>query len=143
MQAKLSTYHLRRYINALVGSTEYSPSLAEMLHHHLEVAYDRQKATPFHLWYEVHDDEEQWIRLHVIDARGYPERLYLRGQALLRIGVNGALASPDDDAFAHHVFGTEVFRTCRYCGYQSPGWFDYYGHLNLEHWGESDRAQAQ
>ena len=134
MEHLLSTYHLRRYINALVESTETSPSLAEMVRHHLSVAHRRLQAPPFHVWFEVHDDREPWLRLRVTDSRGYPDSLYQRGEALLRVGVNGALASPDDEAAVQRVFGTTVFRTCRTCGYRATGWLDYYGHLKFEHW---------
>lgn len=142
MEHRLDTYHLRRYVNIIVESTITSPSLAEMVHHHLDVLFARRTgpATGAHereaeAWYEIHDVEERFIRLAVSDARAYPDSLYRRGQALLRIGVNGALANPDDDAFAKEVFGRAVFRTCRHCGYRSEGWLDYYGHLKLGHWG--------
>lgn len=134
MEAKLSTYYLRRYINEVVASTETSPSLAELVEHHLDVGFRRQSRSPFHAWYEVHDPHERWLMLRVTDARGYPDTVYQRGQALLRIGVNGALASPADEEFAHQVFGSPVFKTCRHCGYGATGWLDYYGHLKLAHW---------
>jgi hypothetical protein len=138
MEARLTTYHLRKFVNAVVDSTETSPSLAEMVHHHLEVSLDPQREPPFHVWYVVHDDVERWIRLRVVDARGYPDDLYRRGAALLRVGVNGALASPDDDRYLQEAFGSRVFRTCKRCGFQAHGWFEYYGHLKLEHWATPD-----
>jgi hypothetical protein len=142
MEAQLTTYHFRKYVNEVVESTETSPSLAEMVHHHLEVRLDRQHEAPFHVWYVVHDAEERWIRLRVVDARGYPADLYRRGAALLRVGVNGALASPDDEAFLAEAFGSEVFRTCKRCGFKARGWFEYYGHLKLEHWATPELRHA-
>jgi hypothetical protein len=134
LTAKLTTYHLRRYVNELVEATAHSPSLAEMLREHLEVDYDRQTAEPYHVWYAVHDRRERWLTLDVVDARGYPNDLYRRGHALLRVAVNGALASPEDEAFLRTVFGERPFRTCRRCGYRAADWLDYYGHLKLAHW---------
>ncbi len=142
MDHLLSTYHLRRFVNMLVDSTETSPSLAEMVRHHLSVAFARLKTPPFYVWYEVHDDQEPWLRLGVTDGRGYPDAVYRRGEALLRIGVNGALANPDDDLYAQQVFGTPVFRRCRICGYEAKGWLDHYGHLKLEHWSTPDARSA-
>lgn len=142
MEHLLDTYHLRRYVNAIVDSTETSPSLAEMVHHHLEVHFDRRVAPPFEAWFEVHDAREPWLRLRVTDCRGYPDSLYQKGEALLRIGVNGALSSPEDDQYAQTVFGRSTFRTCRRCGYRSNGWLDYYGHLKLEHWETPDTWSA-
>lgn len=142
MEHLLDTYHLRRYVNAIVDSTETAPSLAEMVHHHLDVHFDRTRTPPFEAWFEVRDARERWLRLRVTDSRVYPDAVYRRGHALLRIGVNGALSSPDDDRFAKEVFGSTTFRTCRRCGYRSDGWLDYYGHLKLEHWGTPDTWSA-
>jgi hypothetical protein len=142
VDARVSTYHLRRYVNEVVESTVTSPSLAEMVRHHLEVRRDTQHEPPYHMWYVVHDQRERWIRLRVIDARGYPEDLYRRGEALLRVGVNGALANPDDEAFLSRTFGSQVFRTCKRCGFQAYGWFEYYGHLKLEHWADAEAFEA-
>lgn len=142
MEHLLDTYHLRRYVNAIVDSTETSPSLAEMVRHHLEVHFGRRVTPPFEVWFEVHDENERWIYLRVTDSRAYPDILYRRGQALLRIGVNGALASLDDDEFARDVFGGPTFRSCRRCGFKADGWLDYYGHLKLEHWGTPDAWSA-
>lgn len=142
MEANLSTYALRRYVNEVVESTERGPSLAEMVRHHLDVQLDQQAKTPYAVWYTVHDARERWIHLRVVDARGYPSSLYRRGQALLRIGVNGALASPDDDAALTDAFGSTVFRTCKTCGFQARSWFEYYGHVKLEHWGDGEGRMA-
>ncbi len=149
MEHRLDTYHLRRYVNIIVESTVTSPSLAEMVHHHLDVLFARgtrrgsgNHAPDAEAWYEVHDVDERFIRLLVSDARAYPDSLYRRAQALLRIGVNGALANPDDDQFAHEVFGRTLFRTCPHCGYRCDGWLDYYGHMKLGHWGTPNTWSA-
>lgn len=137
MSGRLATYHLRRFINQIVQATEHSPSLAEMVQAHLEVDWSRQATTPFHAIFAVHNKAERFVELQVVDAQGYPDTLYQKGQALLKIGVNGALANASDEAFAQTIFGQTHFRSCRVCGQGFDTWFDYYGHARLEHWGET------
>ncbi|MCY0885564.1 MAG: hypothetical protein OWV35_06720, partial [Firmicutes bacterium] len=68
MRAQLGTFALRRFINAVVDSTEVTPSLGEMVHHHLEVDWARMKTTPYHALFAVHDSRERWIELRIEDA---------------------------------------------------------------------------
>ncbi len=140
MASQLFTYSLRNFVNQIVESTEYSPSLAEMVQTHLEVDWSRQTRSPFHAVFAVHDKRERFIELRVTDANGYSDDVYRRGRALLRIGVNGALTNPDDEEFAQSVFAQRRFRTCRICGRAFQTWLDYYGHKRLEHWGVDGTA---
>ena len=140
MSSRLITYALRNFVNQIVDSTEQSPSLAEMLKKHLEVDWSRQGVTPFYVIYAVHDKSERFIELSVTDASGYPDEVYRRGHALLRIAVNGALTSPEDEEFAHAIFAQQQFRSCRVCGERFDTWLAYYGHAKLEHWGGGKKA---
>lgn len=137
MHSRLPTYALRRLVNQILQSTEDSPSLAEMIKEHLEVDWSRQKASPYYALYAVHNHHERFIEISVFDARGYPDQVYLKGQALLRIGVNGSLANPEDEAFASATFGQRRFRSCPVCHRGFDNWLDYYGHTHLAHWGRS------
>jgi hypothetical protein len=134
MRTELVTYYLRKFVNHIVDSTLYSPSLAEMVHHHLGVEWTRQRVPPYQGVYHVFDDGETYLELHVTDARGYLDHVYLRGLALLRIGVNGALVTPEDETFARSAFAGRPFRTCPHCHQQFDSWLDYYGHAKMAHW---------
>lgn len=135
MKSAMATYSFKKFINQVVDSTESSPSLAEMVQKHLEVDWSRQRISPYWAVFAVHDKRERLLELRVTDARQYLDDVYRRGAALLRIGVNGALVSPEDEEWAHAVFRQETFRTCRQCGARFERWLDYYGHAKLEHWG--------
>lgn len=138
MQSQIETYYFRKLVNHIVDSTLMTPSLAEMVRHHLLVDWTRQLRAPYSAVYKVYDDRESFLELKVTDARAYPDPVYLRGAALLKIGVNGALMSSDDESFAAQTFQGRPFRTCPHC--QSPflHWLDYYGHISTAHW--TDRA---
>jgi hypothetical protein len=142
MRAHLATYYLRKWINAIVDSTETSPSLAEMMKEHLEVDWARLKAPPYEAIYAVHNKKERLIELRVVDARNYLDEVYQRGWALLRIGVNGALVTPEEEEVARSLFATDTFRTCRVCGARFSSWLDYYGHLKLAHFGQTQEAAS-
>ncbi|MCY0880286.1 MAG: hypothetical protein OWU84_15290, partial [Firmicutes bacterium] len=60
--------------------------------------------------------------------------VYERGLALLKIGVNGALVSPDDESYAAQAFNGRPFRTCPHCQEPFPRWLDFYGHIKTSHW---------
>ena len=134
MRSQLRTYHLRKFINQIVDSTLMTPSLAEMVRHHLRVNWTREHQAPFLAFYQVFDEQESYLELYVLDSRGYPEPLYERGLALLKIGVNGALASPDDDSYATQAFAGRPFRVCPYCQTPFARWLDFYGHIKTAHW---------
>lgn len=134
MRSQIGTFAFRRFINAVVDSTETTPSLGEMVHHHLEVDWARMKSSHYHALIAVHDARERWIELRIDDARVYPDALYERGRALLSIGVNGALVTPEDEDRARQAFRTRVFRTCRTCGERFSSWLDYYAHIKTAHW---------
>lgn len=132
MQSELLTYYFRKFVNHIVESTWSSPSLAEMVRHHLVVDWTRQATPPYAALYQVFDGVETYLEIHVLDARGYEDPIYDRGKALLRIGVNGALVSPDDEAAARRAFAQDVIRTCA-CGEPFSHWLDYYAHRKLDH----------
>ncbi len=134
MRSQIRTYYLRRFVNSIVDSTLSSPSLAEMVHHHLMVDFSRQHNPPYQAFYKVYDDREAYLELSVTDARGYSDPVYERGLALLKIGVNGALVSPDDEQYAARAFAGRPFRTCPYCQQPFSRWLDYYGHIQTNHW---------
>ncbi len=134
MRSQIRTYYLRKLVNQLVDSTMTSPSLAEMVRHHLSVEWVRYPHPPYQALYRVHDEREAYWELTVTDARGYPDPVYERGLALLRIGVNGALASSDDESFAQRAFVGQPFRTCPHCQEPFERWLDYYGHIKTTHW---------
>lgn len=122
----------------MVASTERTPSLAELVRHHLEVDWSRMSRPPFHAMFAVHDTQSRWLELNVVDADSYSDALYRRGRALLCIGVNGALATPQDEERAKNEFGTSVFRTCRLCGDRFETWLSYYGHVKMDHLGTAE-----
>lgn len=130
------TYYFRNFVNSIVDSTLESPSLAEMVHHHLSVNWVRQHHPPYQVIYRIYDDRESFLEVDVTDARGYADRLYIRGLALLKIGVNGALVSPDDESYAEQAFEGRPFRTCPYCRQAFSRWLDFYGHIKTNHWTE-------
>ena len=134
MKNQLMTYYLRRFVNSIVESTLTSPSLAEMVHHHLSVEWTRQQYPPYQAWYQVYDEDESYLELAVTDACGYEDAVYMRGLALLKIGVNGALVSPDDESYAAQTFEGRPFRTCRKCPISFSRWLDFYGHVKMSHW---------
>ncbi|MBX5467715.1 MAG: hypothetical protein K6U14_09540 [Firmicutes bacterium] len=140
MRAHLRTYYLRKWINAIVESTETSPSLAEMMREHLEVDWARLSAPPYEAIYAVHNKKERLIELRVVDARSYLDDVYRRGWALLRIGVNGALTTPEEEAEARAIFATDTFRSCRICHARFASWLEYYGHVKLAHLGVMPQA---
>lgn len=133
MRAQLRTYYLRKWVNAIVDSTESTPSLGEMVKRHLEVDWARISFAPFEAIYAIHDKNERLLELRVTDAHHYRDQVFRQGEALLRVGVNGIMATPEDEAFARNVFGSETFRTCKVCGQAFGGWFDYFGHIKVEH----------
>lgn len=133
MKNQLKTAHLRRLINQLVDSTVLTPSLAEMLRHHLDAEWTRLSRPPYSAIYQVHDDQETYIELRVIDASAYQDIVFEKGRALLSIGVNGALLSPEDEARVNRLFPHHSFRTCPHCQMRFDNWFDYYGHIHLNH----------
>lgn len=137
MRSQLITYYLRRFVNQIVDSTLSGPSLAEMVNHHLEADWTRMHVPPYAAVYKVFDREETFLELRVTDARGYEDRVYDRGCALLKIGVNGALTAPEDEAYARQLFPTQAFRTCPTCKTRFHNWFDYYGHIKLDHLGSA------
>jgi len=134
MQANIVTYYLRKFANSVVDSTFTSPSLAEMVHHHLRADWSRQVRHPYFVYYQVYDAQNCFLEFSIADARGYADVVYERCLALLIIGVNGALVSPDDEEFASRVFGGIPFRICSYCAKPFSGWLDYYGHVKINHW---------
>lgn len=140
MQSHLRTYYLRRLVNHLVDATLTSPSLAEMVHHHLSVGWSRASNPPYLGAYQVYDERESYITWVVIDARAYSEALYQSGLALLRIAVNGALTSEADASFAHDTFPGQPFRTCQSCARPFMDWLDFYAHIKMEHWEDSAKA---
>ncbi len=133
MRNQLKTTHLRRLVNQLVDSTVVTPSLAEMLRHHLETEWTRLSRPPYDAIYHVHDGQETFIELRVLDASAYQDIVYEKGRALLSIGVNGALASPGDEERVNRLFPNHAFRTCPHCHQRFERWFDYYGHIHLDH----------
>jgi len=135
MRSQLITYYLRKFVNQVVDSTLVSPSLAELVQHHLWVEWVRQHRPPYQAIYQVFDAQETFLELVVTDAVGYQDEVFQRGLALLRIGVNGALVSPEDEDYARKTFHGQPFRTCPHCGRQFHGWLDYYGHVKIDHWG--------
>lgn len=134
MQSRLRTYYLRQFVNHVVESTLISPSLAEMVHHHLGVDWIRQFHPPFQALYKVYDEQEAYLELYVIDARGYDDAVFDRGLALLKIGVNGALVAPDDENHAARAFEGRPFRTCPHCLTPFTHWLEFYGHMKTSHW---------
>lgn len=134
MQSQLMTYYLRKFVNSVVESTLSSPSLAEMVRHHLWVDFTRQHQPPYLALYKVYDSEESYLELSVTDARGYDDTVYERGLALLKIGVNGALVSPDDEHYAQKAFEGRPFRICPRCQTPFARWLDFYGHIKTSHW---------
>ncbi len=134
MHNQLRTYYFRKFVNTLVDSTWESPSLAEMVRHHLRVDWTRQHQPPYLAMYQVYDEHESFLELWVVDAHGYSDTVYERGLALMRIGVNGALASPEDELGATRMFEGQPFRTCPYCHTPFARWLDYYGHIKTSHW---------
>lgn len=133
MKSQFVTYYLRKFVNHLVDSTMDSPSLAEIVEHHLTAEWVRMTVPPYAVLYKIYDPHEIYMELKVTDGRHYPDEVYERGQALLAIGVNGALTTPEDDAFARKVFRARTFRTCTRCHKAYATWFDYYGHVKLDH----------
>ncbi len=128
---QLTTYALRRWVNQIVDATMASPSLAEMVQHHLDIRWRRLGSRI--AYYSVQDCDEVYLDLRVVDASGYPDDLYERARALIRVGVNGALLSPADEASVAQWFPNQAFRTCPHCQKPFQSWFDYYGHLHLDH----------
>lgn len=133
MKSQLLTYYLRKLINHLVDSTLTGPSLAEMVRHHLTADWVRVHLPPYPVIYQVYDRDETFIELRVTDASGYPDDTYEKGCALLKIAVNGALLAPEDEAYARRVFPLTAFRTCPICRLEFGTWFEYYGHVKLDH----------
>ena len=138
MNSQLRTYYFRRLVNTIVDSTLSSPSLAEMVHHHLLVDWTREHHPPYRAVYKVFDDGSAYLELSVVDARGYPDHVYERGLALMKIGVNGALVSLEDESFAAKAFEGRPFRTCPYCRAPFARWLDYYGHIKTSHWEQQE-----
>lgn len=134
MKSQIRTYYFRKFVNAIVDSTLVSPSLAEMVRHHLWVEWIRERRPPYLALYKVYDDQESYLELCVTDARGYGDSVYERALALLKIGVNGALVSSDDESYAAQAFAGRPFRTCPYCHTPYARWLDYYGHIKTSHW---------
>lgn len=134
MHSQVITYYLRNFVNNVVESTLTSPSLAEMVHHHLWVDWKRQHHPPYLALYKVYDAQEAFLELAVTDARSYEDAVYERGLALLRIGVNGALATPEDESYAARAFSGRPFRTCPRCLEPFNQWLDFYGHVKTSHW---------
>ncbi|WP_020376656.1 hypothetical protein [Sulfobacillus thermosulfidooxidans] len=131
MRKPLQTYYLRKLINTLVDATLTSPSLAEMVHHHLQVEWIRGQMLS---QYRVFDSRgEVYWELSVIDAHGYTDMLYQQGLALLTIAINGALVTPKDEERAKELFPNRAFRTCPYCHQRFHSWLEYYGHYKLDH----------
>ncbi|HBQ93862.1 MAG: hypothetical protein C7B43_05700 [Sulfobacillus benefaciens] len=139
MRKPLQTYYLRKLINTLVDASLTSPSLAEMVHHHLQVEWIRGRRLS---QYRIFDSREVYWELSVIDAHGYTDLLYQQGLALLAIAVNGALVAPSDEERAKQLFPSRAFRTCPYCGQRFHSWLDYYGHYQLDHLLEHQRRKA-
>ncbi len=133
MRKMLATYSLRKLVNTLVEASLSSPSLAEMVHHHLDVSWTVPRVPTLYPFYRVSDGAVVYWELFVTDHRGYGPLLYQRALALLTIGINGALATPDDEAQAHKLFPARAFRTCPDCHAPFPSWLDYYGHTKIEH----------
>ncbi len=134
MRTQIRTYYLRKFVNQIVDSTLITPSLAEMVRHHLWVDWTREHQPPFLAVYNVFDDQESYLEIDVVDSRGYPDPVYERGLALLKIGVNGALTSAEDDSFAAKAFAGQPFRVCPYCRAPFARWLDFYGHIKTTHW---------
>lgn len=134
MHSQLKTYYLRKFVNNVVESTLTSPSLAEMLRHHLWVDWMRQHYPPYLALYKIYDAQESFLELSVTDARGYEDAVFEQGLALLKIGVNGALATPDDEQYAERTFEGRPFRICPRCQTPFARWLDYYGHIKTSHW---------
>ncbi len=130
MRKPVQTYYLRRLINTLVDESLTSPSLAEMVHQHLQVEWIRDRRLS---QYRIFDSREVYWELSVIDAHGYTDTLYQQGLALLAIAVNGALVAPADEERARKLFPNRAFRTCPHCGQRFHSWLDYYGHYQLDH----------
>ena len=134
MRREFVTYYFRKFVNSVVDSTLISPSLAEMVNHHIWVDFSRQHTPPYQALYKAFDRQDCYLEFSITDARGYDNSLYERGLALLKIGVNGALVSPDDESYAQHAFEGRPFRTCQYCGQPFSRWLDFYGHIKTNHW---------
>lgn len=134
MYSRIRTYYLRKFVNTIVDSTWTSPSLAELVRHHLSVDWTRQPVPPYAVVYRVFDEREDYLALAVTDAPAYLDVVYERGLALLKIGVNGALASIEDETYAERTFKGTPFRTCPRCRQPYARWFDYYGHIRTNHW---------
>ena len=134
MHSQLRTYYFRKFVNTIVDATLMSPSLAELVSHHLSVDWRRQQRPPYLAVYQVFDDRESYLELSVTDARGYADPVYERGLALLKIGVNGALVSLEDETYAARAFEGRPFRTCPHCQRPFLRWLDYYGHIKTSHW---------
>ena len=130
MRKPLQTYYLRKMINTLVDASLTSPSLAEMVHHHLQVEWVRGQMLS---QYRIFDSQEVYWELSVVDAQGYADMLYQQGLALLAIAINGALVTPSDEERAKNLFPNRAFRTCPYCHRKFHSWLDYYGHYKLDH----------
>ena len=128
---RLNTLRLARWVNHMVDATLTSPSLAEMVGHHLDAAWNRM-GTQFGS-YRIYDSRETYLAVRILDAGGYSDDYYERGRALMSIGVNGALVSPIDEAALVKWFPHQAFRTCPQCQEAFQTWFDYYGHLYLDH----------
>jgi len=135
VNTQVKTYYLRKLVNTIVDGTLTSPSLAEMVHHHLAVEWLRESRAPYRAVYTVCDEQEEFVQLTVTDARGYSDPVYERGLALLKIGVNGALVSLEDESYAARTFAGQPFRTCPHCRQPFAHWLDYYGHVKTTHWG--------
>lgn len=133
MRSQLQTYYLRTLINQLLDSTVTQPSLAEFVQHHLMADWLRLSPPAQSSLYIIRDTQEVFMELEVIDSSGYADLVYQRGQVLLQLAVNGILINDEDEAQAQELFPNRPFRTCQYCGLEVKTWFEYYGHVNVDH----------
>lgn len=97
---QLTTHGLRRWVNQVVDATITSPSLAEMVCHHVEAHWGRVASRT--VYYRIEDTAEIYLHLEIVDARGYTDNLFERGRALMGAGINGVLMSPSDEASLEH-----------------------------------------
>ncbi|PSR36214.1 MAG: hypothetical protein C7B44_10235 [Sulfobacillus thermosulfidooxidans] len=133
MKKLLATDALRRLVNTLVDASLTSPSLAEMVHQHLLVEWVPTSIPGDYPTYQISADNTIYWELEISDSASHRALLYQQALALLRIGVNGALVTPQEERMAHKLFPMRVFRTCPSCQQPFRSWLDYYGHLKLDH----------
>ncbi len=131
------TYYLRKVINQLVESSLEGPSLGEMVRHHLRVEWQDPPPPLRFSHYRVYDRDTVYWEIAVTDRPVYNDLIYLRGLALITIGVNGSLVTPAEESQARALFPHTAFRTCRLCGEAFDSWIDYYGHKKMSHWLDS------